>query len=77
MCERQCRKASNKFYDTEAIMVEDDGEPHVMNFFEDCCKFRHAERKAPEVSGKRWRIMVGEKSSGQTVGLLGSTGIRK
>ena len=31
----KCRKASNKFYDSAAIMVEDDGEPHAMNFFEE------------------------------------------
>ena len=63
MCDMQCRKEGFKFYDIASIMVEDDGEPHTINHCTNCYNLRQEERKEPTVNGKRWRIMVGEKTS--------------
>ena len=62
MCDRQCSKEGFEFHDIAAIMVEEHGEPHTMNICRACCNLRQAEGKEPEVSGKRRRIMVVEKS---------------
>ena len=60
MCDRQRRTGGLKCYETATILVVDDGKPHTcMN----CQNMRQTERKDPKVSRKRWRIMVGEKSS--------------
>ena len=45
------------------------------NFCKDCYYLRQAERQEPEVCGKRWRIMVGEKSyRGKLSACLGAKG---
>ena len=62
MCDKQCagKKVSSS---TTSQRLWWNGKPHTMNFCEDCNNLRQAERKEPRVSGKRWRITVGAKSS--------------
>ena len=36
VCDRQCSEECFKFYDIALIMVEDDGEPHTINFCLNC-----------------------------------------
>ena len=73
MCDRQCRKDGFKFYDIASIMVEDDGRLDTINLCMIWYNLREEERKEPAVSGKRWRIIVGEKSSrGKLSPCLGS-----
>ena len=77
LCDRQCRKEGFKIYEIAGIMVEDDGKRNTINLCKECYNSKQAERKEPEVSGERWRIMVGgKKLSGQTIGLLRGRGIQ-
>ena len=55
-------------------MVEDDGEPHIMNLRLTCLGLRQGERKEPARSGKQWKILVSNKRSGGK--LLVGLGIR-
>ena len=59
VCDMQCRKEGFKFYDIASIMVEDDGEPHTINFCMKCYNLRLEEEGA---NGRR-QATVGDKSS--------------
>ena len=55
--------------------MEDDGKPYTINLSNYCYNLSHSGRTDPDFSGKRWRIMVGEKSSPCILsGCLGAKG---
>ena len=76
MRDRQFRKEVFMCNDIVFIIVEEDGEPDTINVCKDCFCLRQAERKEPEVTGKRKMIIFFEKSSrGKLSACLGAKGI--
>ena len=63
MCGKKWRKGGFKFFDIEAILVEDEGRPHAINLCKKYDNLRLAERSEPEVTHVRWKAVIGEKSS--------------
>ena len=75
MRDRQFRKEVFMFDDIVDIIVEEDGEPDTMNVCKGYCCLRQAERKEPEMTGKRKMIIFFEKSSrGKLSAWLGAKG---
>ena len=75
---QEVQEGGFKFHDTAAMLVEDDGRPHTINFCKNCHYVRLAERNEPEVTHKKWKIMIGERNSrGKLSGCLGAKGVRE
>ena len=70
MCDQKCNKEGFKFYDIAAILVEDDGKPHTINLCRNCFNLRLAERNESVVTNVRWKAMIEQKVSRQSVGRL-------
>ena len=77
MCDQKCNKEGFKFYDIAAILVEDDGKPHTINLCRNCYSPRLAERNESVVTNVKWKAMIEQKVSRQTVGRLRVRGFRQ
>ena len=63
MCDNKCNKEDSKFHGNAAILAEDDGKPHTINFCRTCCNFGLAERNESKVTTAKWKPMIEQNVS--------------
>ena len=63
MCDRQWQDELFQHFDIASVMVDDDGELHLITLRKDCCNLTQGEREEPVANGRPWRLPVVEKRS--------------
>ena len=63
ICDQKGKEKGFKFYDVAAILVEDNGKPHTINFCRNCYNLRLTERDESKVTNARWKSMIEQKAS--------------